>query len=187
MANAIFAARLTLNSSTTVNSTDFDINADILDSTGNFLATNVSVGDAVFLDTLGSNSGPGTISAYEVIHINTPPPNQFLSCNIRIRYIDTGTPVDPNEVLGAFGIVCARSACASLSYLPAADLNQFPQYLVEYARDFDMQTICPSGSGSGNSNLTYTEQVTLQLFGVTGVTGLAFKIQNNLTKLPTQG
>lgn len=133
MPTPIFNARLELVSATEISVGTYDIVANINDGTGIYSALDAAVGDVVFLDTFASVSAPGTVSRYQLSVINSATP---FVLNAQIVYDDTGSSIDLNEVIGAYGFV-ARSNIQELTYHTAPTLQSIPDYVIQYARSWD--------------------------------------------------
>lgn len=133
MPTPIFNARLELVSATEISVGTYDIVANIADGTGIYSALDAAVGDVVFLDTFASISAPGTVSRYQVSIINSATP---FVLNAQIVYDDTGSSIDLNEVIGAYGFI-ARSNVQELTYHTAPTLQSIPDYVIQYARSWD--------------------------------------------------
>jgi len=111
----------------------YRVNGPVFDGNGQFTGFDVAIGDAVFLDTLGSSSAPGTISKYVITNIVSANAGTI---TIDISYDDTGTAVDVAEVAGLPGFI-ARQNLQELTFHTAPSVQNIPDYIVQYARSYD--------------------------------------------------
>ena len=166
MSNIIFNARIDiLNSVSTIDPTEFDITANLFDGTGQFGAADVLVGDTIFLDTFPSITATNTISKYRVILITGA---VGLSLSAKIKYADSGSPVDPSEIIGNPGFICRRSPNLKLAWHAAPTIHTISDYLVQYARDEEDWEIIDNLGATGPQGLQGATG-----FGIQGATGLA--------------
>ncbi len=173
MSNSVFNARFTPTASSALSADEFQVVANIFDGTGAYSALDVALDDVVFLDTFNSITAPSTVSRYTVQSIITA---SISSVELVLKYADTGTPVDPGEITGNPGFVGRASAIQTLAYHAAPSLHTFPDYLTQYARNYDsfikleaalsgvggdasvIQGLYSNGSGSTISALTLVRQ-----------------------------
>lgn len=133
MSNIVFNARFTPQICDTLGADTFEVTADVFDGTGQFSGFDVAVDDVVFLDTYNSITAPSSISRYVVQSITS---SGAFSVVAVLKYEDSGTPVDPNEILGNPGFIC-RASVKGFGYHAAPTLHTFPDYITQYARDYD--------------------------------------------------
>lgn len=134
MSNTVFSARFTPTSSTPLSSDTFQVSGDIFDGTGIYSGLDVELDDVLFLDTFNSITAPGSISRYVVLSIIS---SGISSVQAIFQYADTGSPVDPGEVIGNPGFVARASVVQGLAYHAAPTLHTIPDYVTQYARNYD--------------------------------------------------
>ena len=174
MADPVFSARFTPNSSTPIGGGLYDVTASIFEGTGTFSGLDIQVNDIVYLDCFPSISNPNSICKFRVTIINTP---HVSTPSVRLLFDDTGVEVDPGEVTGNPGFICRPSAVNSLAFHAAPSLHTFPDYVVQYARNIEsINVVDPALGGGGNGDwVTETHTVTA---------GEATAKQFNLTQTP---
>jgi hypothetical protein len=141
MAESIFNIKFTPKTSSLVGEyTDrFDVVAEVIDPNGQYTANDVQVNDIVFLDTFISISSPYTVSKYIVLSIEEVISTDQIE--VIIKYDDTGTIVDPGEVIDIPGFICRKSTGHGLSWVAATSTLGISDYVVEYARNSDMWSL----------------------------------------------
>ena len=170
MSNQIFNARVDLMSSTaTVDPTIFTVEFNVVDGTGQFAATDVEVGDVLYLDTFIYNS---TISKYTIHQILGAVGTFFTG---QITYVDTGAVVDPGTLsLGvgsANGFICRTTLQKKFAWFAAPTVHTFSDYITEYARDQEHWAIVENMSVTGPQGLQGI-QGTQGIQGIQGVAGV---------------
>jgi len=149
MANAVFSARFTPNSSTAVNATTFDVSGTLFDGNGLFSAADILVNDVVYMDTFASLTAPGTVSRYKVTAINS---RSGFNANLRLLYDDTGDVVDPSEVTGAPGFIARTGPGAGLAWHGIGSLHTFSDYILELARNQESLAKVDGSLGGGGGS-----------------------------------
>lgn len=134
MALFYFNAKFTVTNSIPISGTEFNVTADIVDSTGlSNGGLDVQVGDIVILDTLFAPSYPGTISRYRVSQINAQTP---LNVDVNLTWNDfTGSPIDPIESMPSEGYIARAAPVKKFAWHSAPNLQGINDYIVQYARD----------------------------------------------------
>ena len=154
MTQLYFNARFIPQNSTQLDSTSWQVQADIFDGNGFFSGSDVAVNDAVFLDCFNSISFPGTINRYKVTQINSV--NGF-HVNVNLLWDDGSDIVPVDEVLGSQGFICRVTDNKGLPFHAAPTLHLFADYVVQYARNSDsFKVLDPYGNkyvknGSGGT------------------------------------
>lgn len=134
MSNTVFNARFTPTNSSMLSADTFQVIGAIFDGTGVYSGLDVSLNDVVFLDTFNSVTAPSTVSRYTIQSILF---TSVSEAEVVLKYADTGTPVDPSEVIGNPGFICLASFALGLGYVSAPSLHTFPDYVAQYARNYD--------------------------------------------------
>lgn len=164
MSDIVFSAGFTPNSSTQLTATTFQVSADVADGLGFFSGFDVMVGDSVFLDTFNSISAPYTVSKYFVSSINTL---GATTVNVVLTYDDTGAPLDPAEVSGIKGFIARNSSGFNLTYHAAPQSQGIPDYVVQYARNYDAFNIIDPNLGGGGGGGSSNEELFTNVSGST--------------------
>lgn len=134
MALFYFNAKFSVTGSTPISANEFNVTANIVDSTGlSNGGLDVQVGDIVILDTIFSMTRAGTISRYRVSQTNTL---NVYDVDVNLVWNDfTGDPIDPAESLGNDGYVTRAAPVKKFAWHSAPNLQGINDYIVQYARD----------------------------------------------------
>jgi hypothetical protein len=134
MSNTVFNARFTPTGSIQLTAETFQVTADIFDGTGVYSGFDLDLDQVVFLDTFNSISAPQSVSRYTIDSILS---TGAVEVEVVLRYADTGSPVDPGEITGNPGFIAAATAEKLFAYHAAPTLHTIPDYIVQYARNYD--------------------------------------------------
>lgn len=159
MADLVFAGRFTPNSSSTISSTVFDVNASIFDGTGVFSGFDIQVNDVVYLDAFPSISAPNSIARFKVTQLNSLGASVV---DVRLEWDDDGAIVDPAECTGTQGFISRASSTDRFAWHAAPTLHSIPDYVIQYARNKELFSTIDGnlggGGGGGGTSLSKVMQ-----------------------------
>lgn len=123
--------------------------ATIQDSTSQFTAASVAVGDVIFIDS--SAYEPGTLSQYVVSTIDDISADPV--CILTVTYAainnNTGGMPDLSYCVGSFGVISRPTPNLGLIPSVAPDAQQIPDFLSVQIQNFNLTQILDSISGGG--------------------------------------
>lgn len=163
MADKIFSIRFIPTGSSQISSDTWDVPGLVYDGDSFFSGFDVQVGDSVYLDTYNSLTAPYTVSKYTVLLTNS---RSSGSVNLRLKYIDTGTPVDPSEISGSSGFVCRTSTSHKLAWHAAPTTHNISDYVIQNARNQESFSIIDTFGSGGGSVLNAKQMVAGEAIGV---------------------
>jgi hypothetical protein len=163
VSNTVFNSGFTLTNSIQLTSNTFHLTLSIFDGTGYFLGFDVLVGDSIFLNTFNSFTSPYTVSRYVVSSIISL---GVSNVDLVATYSDTGTVVDPIEVVGSQGFI-ARSSSSGLTFHTAPNLQNISDHIVQYARNYDAFNIIDPNLGGGGGGGSSNEELFTNVSGST--------------------
>lgn len=165
MSAQVFSAKLVLtNSLPTVAADEFDIDAAVSDSTGVFSALDVQVGDVVFLDTRTSVSVPNVVSRYTVKTITSA---TFTTISCKLKYADSGSPVDPIDASGQNSFISRPSPSKKFTWLPGPEVQGIPVDIIELAQNSEFWDRVDIISGASPASGKASENDYFNLSGLT--------------------
>jgi hypothetical protein len=176
VSDPVFSAKFTPTASTAQPDGTFVVDASVLDHVGQFSGLDVRANDAVILDTFASVTAPSTVSRYRVMSVES---QGLRHVRVRLAYADSGPRVDPSEVIGSDGYVSRTSTNYGLMWHAAPTLQLLPDYLVQYARNYETFTIIDTMASANElplshqqANLNMAEPVTVGMLVCVGASGV---------------
>jgi hypothetical protein len=135
MARAVLTGKINLQNSAQVDVDIWTLNFIFSDNEGAFLASSISIGDMVYLDTSGYELA--TVSRYKVLSIESfDDVTGVVDCTVQFddNNID---PIDPAYCIGTDGAIGKPTPRKKFNFLPSPGAQSLPDKFNTYPRDAD--------------------------------------------------